>query len=55
MRDQVIILDNGSREDACKKFDEVKKGITDFRHESVYISGNLRNKESGWRVIKIYL
>lgn len=50
-----VILRNGSKEEAYKKFDEVKGNIVDFKKESVGISGNLRNNNEGWSVVKVYL
>jgi len=47
------ILKNGSRDEAYKAFDEIKKSITDFKKESVSISGELRNHKDGWSVVKI--
>jgi hypothetical protein len=54
MRNKIVILENGSREEACKRFDEVKSTITDFAKESVSIRGNIRNSNEGWNVIKSY-
>lgn len=53
MRRQVI-LQNGTKNEAYKIFDEVKGNITDFKKESVGISGTLRNDENGWNVVKVY-
>ena len=49
---KVVILENGSREEACKLFDEVKKNITDFNKESVGIRGNIKNSKEGWCVVR---
>lgn len=53
MSREIIELENGSREEACKKFDELKNTITDFNKETVAIGGNIRNLKEGWSVIKI--
>jgi hypothetical protein len=50
---KTIILENGSREEACRRFDSIKQSITDFTKESVSIKGNIRNHKEGWKVIKI--
>lgn len=50
-----ILLKDGSIDEAYKLFDEVRNAIDDFKKESVGISGNLRNKERGWTVVKVYL
>ena len=48
------MLENGSRDDAYRIFDEVKGSIKDFKKESVGISGSLRNKKDGWNVVKVH-
>jgi hypothetical protein len=53
MRKTTTILENGSRDEAYRVFDEVRGSIEDFKKESVGISGNLRNKKDGWNVVKI--
>lgn len=53
MKKEIIILENGTREEACRKFEETKKSITDFNKESVSMGGNIRNHKEGWSVIKI--
>jgi hypothetical protein len=53
MRKQ-IILQNGSKEEADRMFDEIKSSISDFSKESVTIGGNLRFRDRGWRVTKIF-
>ena len=51
---KIVMLQNGSREEAYKKFEEVKNGIIDFTKESVNIKArNLRNIKEGWSVTKI--
>lgn len=55
MRDKIILLENGSREDACIIFDAAKGSITDFTKESVSIVGNVRNFKEGWSVIKRFI
>lgn len=52
MKSRVIVLKNGSREEACRKFDEVRRSISDFKHESVSITGDIKNHNEGWSVIK---
>ena len=32
---KILILENGTREEACLKFDEAKASISDFKIESV--------------------
>lgn len=49
-----IMLQNGSKDEAYRIFDEIKSSISDFKKESVGISGNLRNHNEGWSVVKIY-
>jgi hypothetical protein len=51
---KTTVLENGSKDEAYRMFDEVKSSIKDFRKESVGISGNLRNCKDGWNVVKIY-
>lgn len=53
MKKTIIMLENGSREEASIKFDEVKNSITDFSKESVSMGGNIFNNEEGWSVVKI--
>lgn len=50
---KTVILENGSRDDAYRVFDEVKSSIKDFKKESVGVGGNLRNSKNGWNVVKI--
>lgn len=50
---KIVILENGTREEACKKFEEVKKTIKDFERETISIEGNIRNLNEGWTVTKI--
>lgn len=50
---RTVVLTNGSRAEAYRKFDEVKGSIKDFKKESVGISGNLRNDKDGWNVVKV--
>jgi hypothetical protein len=50
---KTIILENGSRDEACRKFDEVKKSIVDYSIETVSIQGNIRQSDEGWKVIRI--
>lgn len=51
---KIIMLENGSRDDAYRVFDTVRNSIKDFKKESVGISGNLRNHKDGWNVVKIF-
>lgn len=53
MKTKITILENGTREEACKKFDEVKNTISDFKKETVSIRGDIHNPNEGWKVIKI--
>ncbi len=48
----ILILENGTREEACLKFDEAKASISDFKTESVSLFGNVRSNNEGWSVIK---
>ena len=50
---KTTILENGSKDEAYSLFDKTKSYITDFKKESIGISGNLRNIYNGWRVVKI--
>lgn len=52
MKDKIIILENGTREEACLKFDEAKDSISDFKTESVSLFGNIRSSHEGWSVVK---
>ncbi len=52
MRNKKLILENGTREEACVKFDEAKDSISDFQKESVSLFGNVRSNQEGWSVIK---
>ncbi len=52
MKNRIVILTNGTRDEACSIFDATKRSITDFTKESVSISGNIRNHKEGWSVIK---
>ena len=52
MRNKIVLLSDGSREDACIIFDNAKSAITDFKHESVSMIGNIRNPREGWSVVK---
>lgn len=52
MRYRIVILSNGTREEACSIFDATKRSMTDFKKESVSIVGNVRNVNEGWSVIK---
>ena len=52
MRNRIVLLEDGSREDACIIFDNAKGAITDFTKESVCIIGDVRNTKEGWTVIK---
>ena len=54
MGNKIMLLENGSREDACIIFDNAKDSITDFSKESVSIRGNVRNFKEGWSVVKSY-
>lgn len=54
MRNRIVLLSNGTRDEACSIFDATKRGITDFTKESVSISGNIRNHKEGWTVVKSY-
>lgn len=49
---KILILENGTREEACLKFDEAKASISDFKTESVSLFGNIRSNQEGWSVIK---
>lgn len=49
---RIILLENGTRENACIIFDRAKGSITDFTKESVSIRGNIRNDKEGWSVVK---
>lgn len=53
MKKEIIFLENGSREEACMKFDEIKSNIIDFDKESVSMGGNIHNNKEGWFVVKI--
>ena len=52
MRDKKLLLENGTREEACLKFDEAKASISDFKIESVSLFGNVYSNQEGWSVIK---
>ena len=52
MKTKVIILENGTRDEACSIFDATKRTISDFKIESVSIFGDIRNPKEGWTVIK---
>lgn len=54
MGNKIVLLSDGSREDACIIFDNAKAAITDFSKESVSIRGNVRNTKEGWSVVKSY-
>ena len=54
MRNKIMLLEDGTREDACIIFDNAKAAITDFSKESVSIMGNIRIPKEGWSVIKSY-
>ena len=54
MRSIIVLLEDGSREDACIIFDNAKASIKDFSKESVSIMGNVRNTKEGWSVVKSY-
>lgn len=54
MRNKIVLLSDGSRDDACIIFDNAKAAITDFKKESVSIRGNVRNTKEGWSVVKSY-
>lgn len=47
-----ILLENGTREEACVKFEEAKASISDFKTESVSLFGNIRSNQEGWSVVK---
>lgn len=49
---RIVIIENGSREDACIIFDNAKNAIKDFHNESVSIFGDIKNPNEGWTVIK---
>lgn len=49
---KVLLLENGTREEACIAFDKAKSGISDFSVESVSLYGNIRSNKEGWKVIK---
>ena len=49
---KILLLENGSREEACIAFNKAKEGISDFSKESVSIRGSMRNQKEGWMVIK---
>ena len=51
---RIILLEDGSREDACIIFDNAKGAVKDFTKESVSIFGDVRNPKEGWSVVKIY-
>lgn len=51
---KTIVLENGSKDEAYRIFDEVKGSIKDFKKESVGIHGNLRNQKDGWNVVKVH-
>lgn len=53
MNNEILLLQNGSREKACMIFDMIKKTITDFNKEGIAIYGNIKNKNEGWSVVKI--
>jgi hypothetical protein len=53
MRKQILV-ENGSKNEAYRVFDEVRSSIKDFKKESVGITGCLRNTENGWYVVKTY-
>lgn len=52
MKQRIIILKNGTRNEACMIFDACKKAIPDFTKERVSVFGNIRNPNEGWSVIK---
>ena len=52
MRDRIVLLENGTRGEACELFDICKSNIKDFTKESVSIFGNIRNPKEGWSVVK---
>ena len=49
---RIVMLENGSRNEACSIFDAAKRGIKDFSKESVSIFGDIKNSKDGWTVIK---
>lgn len=51
---KVILLESGSREEACCIFDAAKRDISDFKKESVSMHGNIRNDKEGWSVVKTH-
>jgi hypothetical protein len=51
---KTMMLENGSRDEAYRMFDEVKNSIKDFKKESVGISGDLKNHKTGWNVVKVH-
>lgn len=53
MKEKIMYLKNGSREEACVIFDEVKASIADFSKESVMLKGDMKNLKDNWSVYKI--
>ena len=49
---RIVLLEDGSREDACIAFDKAKSEINDFTKETVALVGDVRKPKEGWRVIK---
>ena len=52
MKSRLVMLENGTRDEACCIFDAARRGIKDFKHESVSMIGNIRNPREGWSVVK---
>ena len=48
----LILLENGTRKEACSIFDATKRSIKDFSKETVSIIGDVKNKKEGWSVVK---
>lgn len=54
MRKKIMMLENGSRFEASRVFDEVKASITDFKKETVVLkSKNVSDINDNWSVYKI--
>lgn len=54
MRKKIMMLENGSRFEASRVFDEVKASITDFKKETVILkSKNVSDINDNWSVYKI--
>lgn len=48
-----ILIENVSKDEAYKVFNEVRSTITDCDKGVVVVSGNVENDNSGWSTVKI--